>query len=321
MSAFHPPSEEELLAQLQERVGDTLLSQRLGIEREHEADIFGQGFNLFHIENWYSIHALIRGILRISLLYQRGQRNAVDLRIRQNQVILPGLPEAFNGYTILQLSDIHLDMHPQTPHAIAEAVRNLDYDLCVITGDFRGRTFGPYDAVIEAAERIRPHINSPVYAVLGNHDTIRLVPGLEQQDIQLLLNEAQPIQHQQQTIYIAGVDDAHYYRTDNIEKARETIPPDAVSILLCHTPELYRHAAHAGFDLMLSGHTHGGQICLPGGHALYCNMRAPRRLCKGPWSHQGMSGYTSAGTGVSVVDVRFNCPPEMTLHRLYRDQP
>ena len=67
-----------------------------------------------------------------------------------------------------------------------------------------------------------------------------------------------------QLIYLAGIDDAHYYRVDNIEKAASEIPENGFSILLSHTPEIYRQAAHAGFDLLLSGHTHGGQICLPG---------------------------------------------------------
>lgn len=318
MPASHTSTEDELLARLGQRVDAAHLQQRLGIEREHETDIFGQGINLFHIENWYSIHALIRGLLRVSLLYHRGYRNAVDIRVKENPVSIAGLPQAFDGYTILQLSDIHLDMHPQTPHAIAEITRALDYDLCVITGDFRAKTFGPFDAVLNAICRIRPQINSPVYAVLGNHDTIRMVPGLEQNDIHLLLNESTPIRQQDQVIYLAGVDDAHYYRTDNIEKACAAIPAGQTSILLSHTPELYRHAAHAGFDLMLSGHTHGGQICLPGGIPLYCNMRAPRHLCRGAWRHYSMQGYTSQGSGVSVVDVRLNCPPEITLHRLIK---
>jgi hypothetical protein len=89
---------------------------------------------------------------------------------------------------------------------------------------------------------------------------------------------------------------------------------------LAHSPEPYRLAAHAGFDLMLSGHTHGGQICLPGGIALMTNADCPRRFCKGAWRYHTMQGYTSVGSGSSVVGVRFNCPPEMTLHQL-RYQP
>ena len=103
---------------------------------------------------------------------------------------------------------------------------------------------------------------------------------------------------------------------DNFEKAAQNIPPEALAILLSHSPEPYRLAAHTGFDLMLSGHTHGGQICLPGGVALMTNADCPRRFCRGAWRYHHMQGYTSLGSGSSVVGVRFNCPPEITLHHL-----
>jgi predicted MPP superfamily phosphohydrolase len=86
--------------------------------------------------------------------------------------------------------------------------------------------------------------------------------------------------------------------------------------LLSHTPEIYRQAAHAGFNLLLSGHTHGGQICLPGRVPITLDSVLPRRLGAGAWKHHTMDGYTSVGAGTSVVPVRFNCPPEITLHHL-----
>lgn len=315
-----PPSQSSYpdhdLSQLEARCHPLHLRQRLGLEADHETQIFGQGRNFFHLENWYSLHNLIRTLLRLSLVYRRGRQNAVDIQLRNNTILLENLPAAFDGYTVLQLSDLHLDMHPQTPHAIAEAIRELEYDLCVITGDFRAKTYGEFDTVLEAMARIRSQFRGEVYAVLGNHDTIRLVPGLEALGVKLLLNESVRIERDGKELYLAGVDDPHYYRADNLSSACENIPENATSLLLSHTPELYRHAAHAGFDMMLCGHTHGGQICLPGGIPLYCNMNAPRRFCAGPWRHHAMQGYTSRGTGVSVVEVRLNCPPEVTLHRL-----
>ena len=123
------------------------------------------------------------------------------------------------------------------------------------------------------------------------------------------------------TLYLAGIDDAHFYHLENCHRAAHDIPSDAVSILLSHTPEAYQHAAHAGFDLMLCGHTHGGQICLPGGIPLRTEADSPRRFARGPWRYHDMIGYTSAGAGTSIVDVRLNCPPEVTLHRLRRLKP
>jgi predicted MPP superfamily phosphohydrolase len=123
---------------------------------------------------------------------------------------------------------------------------------------------------------------------------------------------------EEDTLWLAGVDDAHFFRLDNIEKAATPIPEDGFAILLSHTPEVFRQAAHAGFDLMLSGHTHGGQICLPGGFPVTRGGRVPRRVVGGAWRHHAMCGYTSTGAGVSVVPLRLNCPPEITLHTLRR---
>jgi predicted MPP superfamily phosphohydrolase len=155
---------------------------------------------------------------------------------------------------------------------------------------------------------------------LGNHDSILMVPELESMGIRVLLNESVAIRRAQAAIHLAGIDDAHYYRADDIPQARCAIPSGAVSILLSHTPEIFRQAAQAGFDVLLCGHTHGGQVCLPGGIPLTIDSDCPRRLAAGPWRHGAMQGYTSRGTGTSIVEVRLNCPPEITLHRLVRQR-
>jgi hypothetical protein len=106
----------------------------------------------------------------------------------------------------------------------------------------------------------------------------------------VLLNESVAIDRDNSSIYLVGVDDAHFYRADNIEKAVAAVPHDCVSVLLSHTPEIYRQAAHAGFNLMLSGHTHGGQICLPGGIPILLEADLPRvrRWRLAPCEHGGL---------------------------------
>ncbi len=302
--------------QLEQRLGRVHLQQRLGIEAEHATQIFGRGRTFFHIENWCSMHSLMRLALRMTGLYRRGLRNAADLRIRHHEVALARLPAAFDGFTLLHLSDLHLDADPAYPAALIQRLQEVDYDVCVMTGDFRAKTYGPYEAAIAALAQVRPHLHGPIYAILGNHDSIRMASGIEQLDITLLLNESVALERDGATLHLAGIDDPHYYQVDNFHKAAAHIPQHVAAILLAHSPEPYRLAAHAGFDLMLSGHTHGGQVCLPGGIALMTNADCPRRFCKGPWRYHTMQGYTSVGSGSSVVGVRFNCPPEMTLHRL-----
>jgi predicted MPP superfamily phosphohydrolase len=310
--------DNDLISQLEQRLGRLQARQRLGIETDHEAQIFGQGLNFFHIENWYSIHSVIRVVLKMSGLYRRGCRNAERIVIRTNDVESATLPPRFDGFTILHISDTHADISEGAMHRLVELVDGLNYDLCVWTGDFRGATFGPYDAALKGTAKIIDRLEQPVYGVLGNHDTIRMLPGLEAMGIRMLQNECETIRRGDDVIHLAGIDDAHYFRVDNIEKAAASIPGAGFAILLSHTPEIYRQAAHAGFDLLLSGHTHGGQICLPGSIPLMLESVLPRRMGAGAWRHGAMAGYTSVGAGCSVVPVRFNCPPEITLHRLRR---
>jgi uncharacterized protein len=311
-------AEQDIVARLEERLGRVHARQRLGIESDHEAQIFGQGINFFHPENWYSAQAVIRTILRLTGLYWRGQRNTERIEIRHNYVVQQDLPPNFEGFTILHLSDLHADMNPGAMQRLIELLQEVQYDICVLTGDYRGQTFGPFDPALEGVARVRAHLKELVYGVLGNHDTIRMVPGLEEIGIRMLLNESETIMRDDQRIHLAGIDDAHYYRVDNIEKTASGIPHVEFSILLSHTPEIYRQAAHAGFKLLLSGHTHGGQVCLPGSIPITLDSVLPRHMGSGLWRYHNMVGYTSVGAGSSIVAVRFNCPPEITLHHLQR---
>jgi predicted MPP superfamily phosphohydrolase len=311
--------DREILLKLEQRLGRLHARQRLGIETDHEAQIFGQSLNFFSIENFYSVHSIIRNVLKLSGLYWRGLRNAANILVRHSDLKFVALPPAFDGFTILHISDMHVDMNADAMRRLTALVGDLNYDLCVLTGDYRGKTFGPFQATLDGMVRLRAQLKAPVYGVLGNHDTVQMIPGLEAADIKMLLNECAVIVRGDQRIYLAGIDDAHYFRVDNIEKAGSKIPDGAFSILLSHTPEIYRQAAHADFNLMLSGHTHGGQICLPGSIPVTLDSVLPRRFGAGAWRYHNMIGYTSVGAGSSIVPVRFNCPPEITLHHLRRD--
>ena len=310
---------ENILESLERRLGRLHARQRIGIEDDHEARVFGQGLNYFHPENWYYSPTIIRNALKLTGLYWRARRNAERVQIRHHHIRLPGLPIAFDGFTILQISDLHVDMNERAMQRLQALLPDLTYDLCVLTGDYRGKTFGPFDATIAGMAQLRKHLAGPVYGVLGNHDTIRMVPALEELGIRMLLNESESLVRGGQRIHLVGIDDAHYYRVDNIEKAVSGLPADEIAILLSHTPEIYRQAAHADFDLMLSGHTHGGQICLPGAIPITLDAKLPRHMGAGPWKYQHMAGYTSVGVGSCIVPVRLNCPPEIALHHLRCD--
>jgi uncharacterized protein len=307
---------EDILVKLEQRLGRLHARQRLGIETDHEAQVFGQGLTFFHLENWYSAPWIIRNTLKLTGLYWRARRNAERIVVKHNDISFRDLPPLFDGFTILHVSDMHTDMNEVAMQRLCELVGEMRYDLCVLTGDYRGKTFGPFEAALDGVGRVRRHLRGPIYGVLGNHDTIQMVPGLEAMGIGILLNESEVIERGDQRLHLAGIDDAHFYRVDNIEKAALLIPEDEFSILLSHTPEIYRQAAHANFKLMLSGHTHGGQICLPGSIPITLESALPRRMGAGPWQYNNMIGYTSVGAGSSIAPVRLNCPPEVTLHCL-----
>jgi len=308
--------DQDVKTELERWLGRAHTRQRLGIETDHEMRMFGRGLHFFDVEHWYSIHSLIRNALRLTGLYRRGCRNAERVEVRHNVIRSRRLPSRFDGFSILHISDLHVELSQGANRRLIELVRDLRYDVCVLTGDYRSRTFGPFAAALEGLGLLRANLEPPVYAVLGNHDTIRMVPGLEAMGIGVLLNESTAIVRGDQRIHLAGIDDAHFYRVDNIQEAAAGIPAYEFSILLSHTPEIYRQAAHAGFDLMLSGHTHGGQICLPGSIPVTLDSVLPRRMGSGAWTYQQMAGYTSVGVGACIIAVRLNCPPEITLHQL-----
>jgi hypothetical protein len=310
--------DSEIFDQLERRLGAVHARQRLGIEADGEQRVFGGGINFFHPENWYSAHALIAYALKLSGLYWLGRRNTLDIRVRRNEVVIDGLPEAFDGSRLLHMSDLHADLHPPAMRALAETVAPLEYEACVLTGDYRAQTFGPFEPALDALASLTTQLSAPIYGVCGNHDTIRMLPGLEALGVRMLINEQAVLSRGGAEIHLVGIDDAHYYRVDNVAVGAAAVPFEAVSILLSHTPEIYRQAAHAGFDLMLCGHTHGGQICLPGGMPLTLDARCPRYMGRGAWRYGPLQGYTSAGAGTSIVPVRLNCPPEITLHTLRR---
>jgi predicted MPP superfamily phosphohydrolase len=312
--------DDQTIEALEARLGRAHVRRRLAIESDRVAHTMAarHGRKLFHLEHSRVAKALIFGFLEISGLMQRGARNAAAVEVRTNGVRIAALPAELDGFTLLQISDLHIDRSLGAVARLAQLLPDLSYDVCVLTGDYRGDVRGTHDVAIEGIAKLRPLIKSPVYGILGNHDGLMLLPRLEALGIRVLMNETVVIERGAERLFIAGIDDANFYGTEDLGRAAGSIPRPGVSVLLSHTPEVYREAEAAGFALMLCGHTHGGQICLPGGVAVMTASTAPRWTVRGAWRYQTLQGYTSAGLGTSLVTARFNCPPEITLHRLER---
>ncbi|MCF8227718.1 MAG: metallophosphoesterase [Bacteroidales bacterium] len=259
-------------------------------------------------------------LLKLSGLYRRGLRNAKNIRINKAVFEFNSLPLSFNGLKILHLSDLHIDTLPGIEDLIIEKIRPLEYDLCLITGDYRKDTQGPSHHIYPAIEKIIRNIRAQegIYGILGNHDSYLMVKHLERMGVHMLINESIELPRKDEKIIITGTDDPYYYFTDMaIEALEETEGP--FKIAMVHTSELFDIAAKNHYDLYLCGHTHGGQICLPGGFPLITHQFEGKQFFRGKWKFNELQGYTSSGCGVSAIPIRFNCPGEITLIELIRN--
>ncbi|WP_295882020.1 metallophosphoesterase [uncultured Thiohalocapsa sp.] len=305
-------------AELARRLGRARLRRRLNTQIDHVAGDAHQDAILLGLSRVLDIDVLADRTARLLRIHGWGYRNFLDLRLVEHRLAHPRLPPALAGLRVLQLSDLHLDLDPALGTVLRERLAGVDYDIAVITGDFRNTTDADHGPSVAETLALLGVLRPPVYAVLGNHDFIEIVPPLERAGLRFLLNEVVPVPYGGARLYLAGVDDPHFYRTHDLAGVRDAIPDEGFTLLLCHSPETYREAADYGFDVMLSGHTHGGQICLPGGHALVQVCNAPKPMQAGPWHYRQLVGYTSVGTGACGVPLRWFCPPEITLHRLER---
>ncbi len=312
-----PPA--DYLNTLRLRLGEELLQRRLVLQIENAAHYYGGGgYAKLHLENIELLPVVLRAVLRTIGLFKRGTLNCLDYQVIDVETRLQQLPQAFDGFTILQLTDMHLDAIPDGGAKLAEVIESLEYDLCVLTGDFRFLTHDIYEPCLGNLRKLRPFLECEygVYAVLGNHDFIEMVPDIEEMNIRVLLNESVALSKNGANLCLAGVDDPHFYGTADVGQALPPGTDTECTLLLCHSPEYYAEAAAAGVDYILCGHTHGGQVCLPGGLPVITNANCPRKFVSGNWSYKKMQGYTSRGSGASGLVVRFHCRPEITLHTL-----
>lgn len=292
--------------------------KRLAIERGLLKTWARRGRGRLHAKSLGLLCTILKATLRLAGLRSWGERNARKPIVRALRFTYETLPEAFCGFKILHLSDIHVDGLPGLAENIGDSLRGLAVDLCVLTGDYRFAVDGPCDRIYPNMATILNSIDARlgIVGVLGNHDVAEEVSALERLGVKMLVNDALELRQGADKAWIIGLDDPHYYGCDDLPGALRAVPAEAFKILLVHTPEIIEEAAFYGIDLYLCGHTHGGQICLPWIGPLIVNANCPRQFTQGVWRYRQMQGYTSAGVGTSGVPVRFFCPPELALIEL-----
>jgi predicted MPP superfamily phosphohydrolase len=245
-------------------------------------------------------------------------------RLVQIEIPLARLPESFDGFRLVQLSDFHYEDHYSAVpirRSIA-IVNNLRPDLAVFTGDFvtvpvfdRALSVQEVSASSEPCAAMLSEISGLKYAILGNHDAAsypgRIIHALEQAKIPVLRNQSVPIERGRDRIWLAGIDDLLRGMPD-MSATLSGIPEKEATILLAHEPDFADDVSLTSVDLQLSGHSHGGQIWIPGIGAPWLPAMA-RRYPRGLNKIGNLTLYTNIGIGTIRAPIRINCPPEITL--------
>ena len=244
-----------------------------------------------------------------------------NIKIERQVVAIENLPQTFDGVKIVQLSDFHSLWFGSREKRVLEILDELKPDFVFITGDFvdpitKIVTDRNLSSVKIFWQELGRKYQGRIFGVLGNHDTIIVKNYLEKSGITILDNENKKIILNNDFIYLIGVDDPWTGR-DNLSKAIKGIEKETPKILLAHAAEIIDEAAKERMDLVLVGHTHGGQINFPVlGRLIQPLSEYGRRYISGLFKVGYTYLYVNRGIGTSIIPIRFNCPPEITLIEL-----
>lgn len=244
-----------------------------------------------------------------------------SVEVSRVEVKLANLPPAFDGLTIAQLTDIHHGIFTGAEYVArcVQIVNDLKPDLIALTGDF---TYGGKGYVAPCAEvlsGLRARIGT--YAVLGNHDyyvgASSVAVALKQAGCAVMIDKLDRLELRGDKLWLVGVDD-FYYGTTNLNQLLREVPREAARVVLSHNPDFVEEfvAKSERADLMISGHTHGGQVRFPLAGAPHITSAYGQRYAVGLNRNGAMQVYTSRGLGTILLPTRVDCPPEIVLFTL-----
>jgi predicted MPP superfamily phosphohydrolase len=244
-----------------------------------------------------------------------------QLTVESLEVGLRRLPRALDGLRVVHLSDIHhspFTSREQVERAV-ELANSLQPDVVALTGDYISHEREYVAPCAEMLGRLRARAG--VYAVLGNHDNwvdAALVTDLfRAEGIKVLVNEGMRFEHRGASFWMAGVNDT-MVGLEDLPLALAGSRSDEMKLLLAHNPIILRRAARAGVDLVLAGHTHGGQVTWRSERS--ASGRVRRRILRGLGRRGETQIYVTRGVGTVVLPVRYGCRPEVTLLQLRRTE-
>lgn len=248
----------------------------------------------------------------------------LDLRVRELDVPLGGLPPEFAGLQILQLSDIHLSafLSEAELERVVDAALEFHPHITVVTGDLISGRGDPLDACIRQLARLKA--DAGVFGCMGNHERYAKAEAYTKAaagrvGIDFLRSETHQLRFGNRTLNLAGVDyqslagHQHYLRG-----AERMVVPGALNILLSHNPDVFPVAVRQGYNFVIAGHTHGGQVTV---EILDQSINAARFFTPyiyGLYREAGAAVYVTRGIGTIAVPARIGAPPEITLLRLQK---
>ncbi|HSK70645.1 MAG TPA: metallophosphoesterase [Pyrinomonadaceae bacterium] len=252
----------------------------------------------------------------LSQVAQYALAEANSLSLEKIEIKLKRLPKKLDGFRIIHLSDIHHSPFTSLEH-IERAVKvsnRLKPDMFILTGDYVSHETEYIAPMAEVLGKLESEFGT--YACLGNHDhwtdAELVTKHLRGEKISVLNNEGFRFTARDASFWIAGVDDYMVGKTDLPSALRGSFP-DEMILLLAHNPVIVHRAARAGVDLMLSGHTHGGQVKLREEEK---RVLPRRKLKSGLHRRKETQIYITRGIGTVVLPIRYQCPPEISLIEL-----
>lgn len=246
-------------------------------------------------------------------------RTRVDVEVTRRRIALARLPKAFDGFRIVQLSDLHISsfMPADEIRRCVGLTNQLKPDLIVLTGDYLSWDPAAQADVATALAGLRAP--KGVFGCLGNHETITrteasLTQMLGMNGIHILRQERAPITVREEILNLIGVDDS----LEDLRVIQSLVIPDTLNILLCHWPPSFEAAVKLGIDLTLAGHTHGGQLSLEFLRRGLCLSRLESPYVSGWYEKSGYQLYVNRGIGTTMLPIRLGARPEITILELYR---
>ncbi len=245
-----------------------------------------------------------------------------DFHVREFDVPVPGLPADLEGLRILQLSDIHLSafLSERDLARVIDSANETKANVTVMTGDLISSRGDPLDACIRQIARLKS--DTGIWGCLGNHERYAKVEDYTTQaaarlGVRFLRSQTEPLRFGNSVLNLAGVDYQPWSgRHSYLAGKSGLVRPGAVNVLLSHNPDVFPAAAHQGYNLLLAGHTHGGQISVEILDQAINPARFFTPYIYGLYRTPAASAYVTRGIGTIGLPVRLGAPPEISLLRL-----